>query len=67
MMHYEQVRVDLAQAKRTIKSALRSELDSDAEKAALEEALELVQEAEKKCRMVQEESVQKLFSPVMKM
>ena len=66
-MHYERVRADLAQANRTIKTALESKLDSDAEKAALEEALELVQEAEEKCRMVQKESVQKLFSPVMKM
>lgn len=67
MMHYERVRVDLAQAERTIKTALKSTIDSEAEKAALKEAVDLVQQAEKKCQMAQQESMQKPFSPVMKM
>lgn len=67
MMHYERVRVDLAQAERTIKIALKSTIDSEAEKAALKEAVDLVQQAEKKCQMAQQESIQKLFLPVMKM
>lgn len=65
MMRYERIRVDLAQAERTIKTALQSEME--AEKTALEEALQLLQQAKKKCQMAQQESMQKLFSPVMKM
>lgn len=45
----------------------RSTVDSETEKAALEEALELVQQAKEKCRMVQEESMQALFTRGMKM
>ena len=67
MMHYERVRTDLSQAEKTIKTALRSTVDSETEKAALEEALELVQQAKEKCRMVQEESMQALFTRGMKM
>lgn len=67
MMHYERVRTDLVQAERTIKTALQSEMDSEAEKTALEEALELVQQAKKKCQVAQQESMQKLFSPVIEM
>lgn len=37
MMHYERVRADLAQAKRTLKTALGSEMDSETERAALED------------------------------
>lgn len=67
MMHYERIRADLAQAKRTLKTALRSEMDSETERAALEEAFGLLQQAEKKCLTARQESMQKLFSPVMKM
>ena len=45
MMHYERVRTDLSQAEKTIKTALRFTIDSETEKAALEEALGLVQQA----------------------
>ena len=65
MMHYERVRTDLA--KTTLKVALKSELGSETERTALEEALQLVQKAEKKCQMAQQESMQGLLSPVMKM
>ena len=44
-MHYERVRSDLQQAERTISMALRSNIDSETEKRALEEALKLVQQA----------------------
>ena len=67
MMHYERVRTDLAQAKTTLKVALKSELGSETERTALEEALQLVQKAEKKCQMAQQESMQGLLTPVMKM
>ena len=47
-MHYERVRTDdLQQAERTISMALRLNIDSETEKRALEEALNLVQEARK--------------------
>lgn len=61
-MHYERVRSDLQQAERTISMALRSNIDSETEKRALAEALNLVQEAAEKCRLAQAESVRKTFS-----
>lgn len=48
-MYYERVRSDLQQAERTISMALRSNIDSETEKRALEESLNLVQEAAEKC------------------
>ena len=60
-MHYERVRSDLQRAERTIIMALRSNIDSEIEKRALEESLNLVQEAAEKCRLAQAESVQKTF------
>ena len=62
MMHYGRVRSDLQRAERTIIMALRSNIDSEIEKRALEESLNLVQEAAEKCRLAQAESVQKTFS-----
>lgn len=61
-MHYERVRSDLQRAERTIIMALRSNIDSEIEKRALEESLNLVQEAAEKCCLAQAESVQKTFS-----
>ena len=58
MMHYERVRTDLSQAERTIKTALRSTIDTELEKMALKEALGLVQQAKETCRKAQLESVQ---------
>ena len=52
-MHYERVRSYLQQAERTISMALRSNIDSETEKRALEEALDLVQEAAEKCSLAQ--------------
>lgn len=66
-MHYERVRSDLQQAEKTISMALRSNIDSEAEKRALEESLKLVQEAAKKCRLAQAESIRKTFSQGMSM
>lgn len=66
-MHYERVRSDLKQTERTISMALRSNIDSETEKKALEEALNLVQEAAEKCRLAQAESVRKTFSQGMSM
>ena len=66
-MYYERVRSDLQQAERTIIIALRSNIDSETEKKALEEALNLVQEAAEKCRLAQAESVRKTFSQGMSM
>ena len=66
-MYYERVRSDLQQAERTIIMALRSNIDSEIEKRALEESLNLVQEAAEKCRLAQAESVQKTFSQGMSM
>ncbi len=66
-MHYERVRRDLQQAERTISMALRSNIDSETEKRALEEALNLVQEAAEKCRLAQAESVRKTFLQGMSM
>lgn len=56
-MHYERVRSDLQQAERTISMALRSNIDSETEKKALEESLALIQRATEKCRLAQAESV----------
>lgn len=67
MMHYERVRTDLSQAERTIKTALRSTVDSEPEKTALEEALGLVQQAKEKCRMAQEASIQMRITQGMEM
>ncbi len=66
-MHYERVRNDLQQAERAISMALRSNIDSETEKRALEESLNLVQEAAEKCRLAQAESVRKTFSQGMSM
>ncbi|RHB66146.1 hypothetical protein [Hungatella hathewayi] len=66
-MYYERVRSDLQQAERTIIIALRSNIDLETEKRALEESLNLVQEVAEKCRLVQAESVQKTFLQGMSM
>mgnify|MGYP000317303750 CR=1 FL=1 len=50
-MHYERVSSDLQQAERTISMALRSTIDSETERRALEESLNLVQRAAEKCRL----------------
>ena len=50
-MHYERVRSDLQQAERTISMALRLTRESETEKRALEESLNLVQQAAEKCRL----------------
>lgn len=61
-MHYERVRSDLQQTERTINMALRSSIESETEKKALEESLNLVQRATEKCRLAQAESVRETFS-----
>ena len=61
-MHYERVRSDLQRAERTIIMALRSNIDSEIEKRALEEALNLVQQATERCRLAQAESIRETFS-----
>ena len=66
-MYYERVRSDLQQAERTIIIALRSNIDLETEKRALEESLNLVQEAAEKCRLAQAESLRKTFSQGMSM
>ena len=66
-MYYERVRSDLQQAERTIIIALRSNIDLETEKRALEESLKLVQEAAEKCRLAQAESIRKTFSQGMSM
>ena len=66
-MYYERVRNDLQQAERTIIIALRSNIDLETEKRALEESLNLVQEAAEKCRLAQAESIRKTFSQGMSM
>ena len=66
-MHYERVRSDLQQAERTISMALRSNRDSETEKRALEEALNLVQQATERCRLAQAESIRETFSQGMNM
>ena len=66
-MHYERVRSDLQQAERTISMALRSTIDSETERRALEESLNLVQRAAEKCRLAQAESTRETFSQGMSM
>ena len=66
-MYYERVRSDLQQAERTIIIALRSNIDLETEKRALEESLNLVQEAAEKCRLAQAEPIRKTFSQGMSM
>jgi len=66
-MHYERVRSDLQQAERTISMALRLNIDSETEKRALEEALNLVQQATERCRLAQAESIRETFSQGMNM
>ena len=66
-MHYERVRSDLQQAERTISMAMRSNIDSETEKRALEEALNLVQQATERCRLAQAESIRETFSQGMNM
>ena len=66
-MHYERVRSDLQQTERTISMALRSNIDSETEKRALEEALNLVQQATERCRLAQAESIRETFSQGMNM
>ncbi len=66
-MHYERVRRDLQQAERTIVMALRSNIDSETEKRALEESLNLVQQATERCRLAQAESIRETFSQGMNM
>ena len=67
MMHYGRVRSDLQQAETTISMALRSNIDSETEKRALEEALNLVQQATERCRLAQAESIRETFSQGMNM
>lgn len=66
-MHYERIRSDLQQAERTINMALRSSIDSETEKKALEESLNQVQEAAEKCHLAQAESVRETFLKGMSM
>ena len=66
-MYYERVRSDLQQAERTISMALRSNIVSETEKRALEEALNLVQQATERCRLAQAESIRETFSQGMNM
>lgn len=61
-MHYERVASDLWQAEKTIKMALKAADDSETEKAALKESLELIQQASKKCQLAQKDSIQKIFT-----
>lgn len=58
MMHYKDVEEDLQRAEETIKTALRSKMDTETDKKALGEALELVQQAGEKCRLAQNEFLQ---------
>lgn len=58
MMHYKDVEEDLQRAEETIKTALRSKMDTETDKKALREALELVQQAGEKCRLAQNEFLQ---------
>lgn len=61
MLHYERVRDDLTQAEKTLKIALKSTIDSEAEKTALQESLELIHQAKEKCRLAQKETLQTVF------
>ncbi|MET3573001.1 hypothetical protein [Enterocloster citroniae] len=47
--------------------ALRSNIDSETEKRALEEALNLVQQATERCLLAQAESIRETFSQGMNM
>ena len=67
LMHYERVRWDLVQAENTIKMELKSTSDSETEKRALEESLELIRQAAEKCRLAQAEAVRAAFSQGMNM
>lgn len=67
MLHYEHVDNDLIQAEKTIRMALKSECDTVSEKAALEEALNLVEKARETCRLAQKESITALFTQNMNM
>nr|WP_308625380.1 hypothetical protein [uncultured Eisenbergiella sp.] len=67
MLHYERVQTALDQAERALQTASRSEIDSEAEKAALKEALEMVRQANEKCRTAQMNSVKEMISSCMKM
>lgn len=58
MMNYKYVSEDLYRAEKSIKMALDSKIDSEKDKAALREALELVQQASEKCRLAQNEFLQ---------
>lgn len=65
MMHYRYVADALDQAEETIKTALRSEMDTETDKKALGEALELVRQAGEKCRSAQNEFLQEtVFSGI---
>ena len=65
MLQYERVDADLFQAEKTIRSALRSECDTDDEKEALREALELVERARETCRLAQKEMLEKIITQSM--
>ena len=62
MLHYERVNADLAQAEKTIQLALKSDVDSETERTALEESLELIRQAKETCRQAQKESMQAVFT-----
>ena len=66
-MHYERVRSDLQQAERTISMALRSNIDSETEKRALEESDRKSEQATERCRLAQAESIRETFSQGMNM
>lgn len=65
MLQYERVDADLSQAEKTIHSALRSECDTDAEKEALREALELVERARETCRLAQKVTLETIITQSM--
>lgn len=65
-MHYERVASDLQQAEKTIKMALKAACNSETEKTALQESLELVKQAREKCRLAQAESIQEIFTQGMR-
>ena len=65
MLQYERVDADLFQAEKTIRSALRSECDTDDEKEALREALELVERARETFRLAQKEMLEKIITQSM--
>ncbi len=65
MLHYERVETDLSQTEKTIRSALRSECDTEAEKESLQEALELVEKARETCRAAQKKTLEKIITQSM--